>query len=179
MPADEKPGVSSVPAPSARVAVSGARVGVGDEAPDFERSDSQGRPFRLSQMRGRCVVLFFFPKSFTPACTAQSCAFRDAYEDFARAGAEVVGVSSDAGTTHQSFAQRFTLPFRLLPDLDGSLRRLLGVPRTLWMIPGRVTYVIGPDGVVRHVFNSQLNVKRHVASALETVRSLSGAPGAK
>jgi peroxiredoxin Q/BCP len=150
-------------------------VRVGDAVPDFERRDSQGGRFRLSEKCGACVVLFFYPKDFTPGCTAQSCAFRDSYEDFTAAGATVVGVSSDSDASHQGFAGKHRLPFTLISDADGSLRSLLGVPKTLWLFPGRVTYVIGPDGVLRHVFNSQINIGGHIKTALEVVRSLSGA----
>jgi peroxiredoxin Q/BCP len=161
------------PAPPPPGAPAGGPVRVGDPAPDFERPDHQGRPFRLSAMRGRCVVVFFYPKDYTPGCTAQSCRFRDGYEQFTAAGAEVVGISSDAPSTHAGFAGRYRLPFRLLSDADGSLRRLWGVPRTLGLLPGRVTYVVGPDGVVRHRFSSQWRIGTHVQRALDVVRSLS------
>lgn len=159
-------------APSPRVG--GGSVRVGDLAPDFERLDHEGRAFRLSDLRGRCVVVFFYPKDYTPGCTAQSCRFRDGYEDFTAAGAEVVGISGDGASTHAGFAGRYRLPFRLLSDADGSLRRLWGVPRTLGLLPGRVTYVVGPDGVVRHRFSSQWRIGTHVQRALDVVRSLCG-----
>lgn len=146
-------------------------IGVGDAAPDFERPDHQGRPVRLSSLRPRPVVLFFYPKNHTPACTAEACAFRDAYEVFAEAGAEVIGISTGSVEGHAGFARRHGLPFRLVAD-DGSIRRAFGVPRTLGLFPGRVTYVIDGAGTVRHVFNGQLNVSGHIASALEVVRSL-------
>jgi len=152
-------------------------IGVGDAAPDFERPDHIGRPVRLSSLRPRPVVLFFYPKNHTPACTAEACAFRDAYEVFTQAGAEVIGISTGSEASHAGFARRHGLPYRLIAD-DGSIRRAFGVPRTLGLFPGRVTYVIDGAGIVRHVFNGQLNVGGHIASALDVVRSLaSGGTG--
>ena len=149
-------------------------VGVGDAAPDFALPDAQGRVVRLSDHCGRSVVvLFFFPKAGTMGCTKESCAFRDAYETFAAAGAAVIGVSADAREAQAVFAARHRLPFVLLSDTDGEVRRRYGVPTTwLGLIPGRVTYVIDCEGVVRHVFNSQFRPAAHVEEALRIVRRL-------
>lgn len=151
----------------------GARVG--DQAPDFSLPSATGETVRLSDFRGRsAVVLFFFPKANTPACTAEACAFRDSYEAFVDAGAEVIGVSADATETHREFAGRHHLPFRLVSDASGSLRRLYGVPKTFGLLPGRVTYVIDREGIVRHIFSSQLQVARHVEEAVRVLQSLPG-----
>lgn len=146
----------------------------GDPAPDFERPDHLGHPFRLSALRGKPVVLFFYPKDFTPACTAQACSFRDAYENFARAGAEVVGISTGSTGTHASFAQRLALPFRLIVD-DGSIRALFRVPRSLGLFPGRVTYVLDYAGIIRLIFNSQWRIQSHIQEALTIIKSLATA----
>lgn len=143
----------------------------GDPAPDFERPDQSGAPLRLSSLRGKPVVLFFYPKDHTPGCTAQACAFRDAYQQFQSAGAEVLGISSGSPDAHASFAQSHRLPFRLIAD-DGAIRAAFGVPKTLWLFPGRVTYVLDAQGVIRHVFNSQLQVGRHIQDALAVVQRL-------
>ncbi len=146
---------------------------VGDPAPDFEVPSSTGETVRLSDYRGKSeVVLFFYPKDNTPGCTVEACSFRDSYEAFREAGAEVIGVSSDSADSHQRFADRFRLPFVLLSDSDGSLRSRFGVPRTLGVFPGRVTYVIDRDGIVRHIFSSQIQPKRHVAEAIEVLKRL-------
>jgi peroxiredoxin Q/BCP len=121
---------------------------------------------RLSDFRGRPVVVFFYPKDDTPGCTAEACSFRDRYEAFAEAGAEVVGISSDSPESHRRFAARHGLPFLLLSDADGAARSAYGVPRTLGLLPGRVTYVIDAQGVVRHIFNSQFRPARHIEEAL-------------
>lgn len=148
-------------------------VDVGRDAPDFEMPAHDGTVFRLSEHRGKVVVLFFYPHNGTPLCTQEACAFRDRYEQFVVAGAEVVGVSSGEIEEHQAFASRYRLPFVLLADRKGELRRLYGVPKTWGLFPGRSTYVIDPQGKVRHVFHGQLAVDRHVDEALAIVREIS------
>jgi peroxiredoxin Q/BCP len=148
-------------------------VGVGDQAPDFTLPDRTGKTVRLSEFRGRkAVILYFYPKDDTPGCTKESCAFRDSYEAFQEAGAEVVGVSSDTAESHGRFAAKYRLPFTLLSDRGGEVRRRYGVPATLGLLPGRVTYVIDREGTVRHVFNSQFQPAQHIAEALEALRRL-------
>ena len=152
-----------------------ASVAVGDRAPDFALPSQTGAQVSLAEYRGKqAVVLFFYPKDGTAVCTKEACSFRDAYEDFVQAGAVVMGVSSDAVESHQAFASGHRLPFVLLADAAGSLRKAFGVPKTLGLLPGRVTYVIDKEGIVRRVFSSQLSADRHVAEALTVVRQLAG-----
>ncbi len=146
-------------------------VKIGDTAPDFTLSSQSGDMVSLHDLLGRkAVVLFFYPKDGTPGCTMESCAFRDSYEDFKDAGAEVVGISSDGVASHQEFAGRHNLPFLLLSDEGGKIRSLYGVSATLGVFPGRVTYLIGKDGVVRNIFSSQLDIQRHVDESLKILR---------
>ena len=153
----------------------GAEPGVkpGERAPDFSLPDAEGRSFRLSERRGKTpVVLYFYPKDDTPGCTKEACGFRDQYEDFVRLGAEVVGVSSDSSASHQRFAAKHRLPLTLLADEGGTVRRLYGVPANLGgLIPGRVTFVIDREGVVRHVLNAQLDAKRHIEESLANLEA--------
>jgi peroxiredoxin Q/BCP len=149
-------------------------VRLGDPAPDFTLLTAAGGEFRLSDLRGhRAVVLYFYPKDETPGCTAEACAFRDSYEVFTEGGAEVVGVSADSGESHRAFATHHRLPFVLLSDPDGEVRRRYGASRWFGLVSGRVTFVIDRDGIVRHIFESQLQATRHVDEALATLRGLS------
>lgn len=151
-----------------------AGIGVGDSAPDFTKTTQDGDRISLSQFRGeKMVVLYFYPKDETPGCTAEACTFRDNFEDFVEAGAVVIGVSQDSERSHKKFAEHHRLPFLLVSDADKGLQKAYGVPKTMGLLPGRVTYVIDREGTVQHVFNSQLNAKKHVHEALEVVRRLS------
>ena len=148
-------------------------IQTGDKAPDFTLPSQTGEPVRLSDRLGeRVVVLYFYPKDETRGCTAEACAFRDSYEVFAEAGADVIGVSSDSADKHAAFADHHKLPFTLLSDAHGQVRKSYGVPAALGVLPGRVTYVIDRTGTVRHVFNSMTNIARHVDEALEAVKKL-------
>ncbi|HEY9596625.1 MAG TPA: peroxiredoxin [Cyanophyceae cyanobacterium] len=148
-------------------------VNVGDTAPDFTLPSQSGESVSLKDFTGKkSVVLYFYPKDDTPGCTAEACAFRDTYEVFKDAGAEVIGVSDDSPSSHQKFAAKYKLPFTLVSDTGSKLRKLYGVPATLGLLPGRVTYVIDKSGIVRHIFNSQLNFKGHVEESLKTLQSL-------
>ena len=130
---------------------------------------------RLSDYKGKkAVVLYFYPKDYSPGCTKEACAFRDSYEAFKDAGAEVIGVSSDSEESHGLFSLKLGLPFLLLSDEGGKIRELYGVPSSLGLIPGRVTFVIDKDGVVRHVFSSQLNAEKHIEESLRIIKGLQG-----
>jgi len=148
-------------------------IQVGDKAPDFTLPSQAGEQVRLSDRLGeRVVVLYFYPKDETPGCTKEACAFRDSHEVFSEAGAEVIGVSSDSVAKHAAFAGHHKLPFTLLSDEGGKVRKEYGVPSTLGLLAGRVTYVIDRAGTVRHVFNSQMNIGRHVNDALDVVKKI-------
>ena len=135
-------------------AIAGEAIKVGDKAPDFTLPAQDGGNVSLHDFAGqKAVVLYFYPKDNTPGCTKEACSFRDSYEDFKNAGAEVIGVSSDSEKSHQGFAGEHKLPFKLLADKDGRLRKTYGVPSSMGILPGRVTYVIDKTGVVRLVFN--------------------------
>lgn len=148
-----------------------AKLQVGDRAPDFEATTHLGTRVRLADFIGqRGLVLFFYPKDDTPICTKEACSFRDSYNDFVAAGAEVIGVSSDSSESHQAFATRHGLTFPLIADAKGELRRQFGVPSTLGLFPGRATYVIDKEGIVRLIFSAQLASDEHVRKALEALR---------
>jgi peroxiredoxin Q/BCP len=130
----------------------------GTPAPDFELQSDAGETVRLSDLRGRPVVLFFYPKDDTPGCTTQACGIRDAWGEFERAGAVVLGVSPDSEQSHVKFKDKFDLPFTLLADTDHAVAEAYGVWALKkymgreYMGVERTTFVIGADGVVARVF---------------------------
>jgi peroxiredoxin Q/BCP len=146
---------------------------VNDKAPDFRLLSQSGKSIKLSELLGKSVVVvYFYPKDFTSICTKESKAFRDSYEVFKQAGAEVVGISADSVESHKSFAEAEHLPFILLSDSDDRVRKLWRVPNSMGFLPGRVTYVIDKRGVIRSVFDAQLEDKKHVTEALKVIDQL-------
>jgi peroxiredoxin Q/BCP len=145
---------------------------IGQKVPDFELPDQRGHLFQLSKaLKQGPVVLYFFPRDNTPGCTREACSFRDQFPDFERMGATVAGISSDSVSRHQEFAHRLGLPFPLLSDTENRIRELFGVPSGfLGLFPGRVTYILDQEGVIRHIFNSQLRINQHISEALASLQ---------
>ena len=145
-------------------------VKVGDKAPDFTLPSQMGDNVSLSEFFGtKNVVLYFYPKDETAGCTKEACMFRDNYEELTNLGAEVIGVSGQSVESHKSFASHYGLPFILLSDEGNNIRGLYGVPSSMGIIPGRVTYIIDKKGMVRHIFNSQTQAQKHVEEAKKTL----------
>jgi peroxiredoxin Q/BCP len=146
------------------------RLRTGDKAPEFTAVSHRGETVRLSDFLGkRGLVLFFYPKNGTFVCTKEACAFRDSYAKFADAGVEVLGVSGDSDESHRKFATDHQLNFPLISDTDGKLRRLFTVPKTLGIFPGRVTYVIDRQGIIRKIYSAQLASAEHVRQAIDAL----------
>jgi peroxiredoxin Q/BCP len=146
----------------------------GDRLPDLTLTAADGARVRVLDLLGaRPMVLYFYPKDETAGCTRQACSFRDAYQDFVDAGAQVVGVSRDSPTSHQAFAARHRLPFVLLSDEDESAARAMGLRPTLGVLRARVTFVVDARGVIRDAFSSQVRLGEHARRALALVRTLS------
>jgi thioredoxin-dependent peroxiredoxin len=146
---------------------------VGDKAPLFTLTDKDGKLFRLADHIGRSkLVVYFYPKDESYGCTKEACSFRDGYEVFREAGAEVIGISPDDTQSHKSFAEHHRLPFTLLSDPDDRVASRYGVGKTLGILRGRVTFVIDRQGIIRGKFSSQLNYEKHVGEALRVIRSL-------
>ena len=148
-------------------------IAVGSLAPNFTLPTSSGASVSLADFLGwRNVVVYFYPKDFSRGCTAEACSFRDSYEEFKNLGAEVIGISGDDGKSHQAFALEHKLPFILLSDKDDSVRKAYGVKKSLGIIPGRVSFVVDKQGIVRHIFVSQARATAHVDEALAVLKSL-------
>lgn len=148
-------------------------VKVGDKAPDFTLPSQLGDTVTLSEYLGKKnIVLYFYPKDESPGCTKEACSFRDNYQELTSLGAEVLGVSGQSIESHKSFATHHGLPFILLSDADNVVRKLYGVPSTMGVIPGRVTYIIDKQGIVRHVFSSQTQAERHVEEAKQALKQI-------
>ena len=141
----------------------------GDRAPEIRQG-----AFQLSKLRGKHVVIFFFPKADTPGCTKEACEFRDASKTFAKRDAEIIGISPDQSEAQEKFIGKYDLPYTLVPDPDHSIAEAYGVwqekinyGRT-YMGVVRTTFVIGPDGKIAHVFR-KVKVEGHAAEVLAAI----------
>ncbi|USN50158.1 MAG: peroxiredoxin [Myxococcales bacterium] len=144
---------------------------VGEVAPDFVLPDQNGESQVFYKMKGsKGAVLFFYPKDGTPGCTAQSCSFRDNYQELKNLGVEIIGISADSPDSHKQFATQHSLPFALLSDESGEVRKKYGVKKTLGILPGRATFVVGLDGKIIFSFSSQLEIQKHVDEAVKVIK---------
>lgn len=148
-----------------------AKLKEGDKAPDFAVPDGEGKTVRLKDLRGKKVVLYFYPKDDTPGCTKEACAFRDSFAKFKRRGIEVLGVSLDSEKSHQKFAQKYGLPFRLLADMDRKLSESYGtygekkfMGRT-YMGNHRMTFLIDEQGKIKKIY-SKVKPEEHAEEVL-------------
>lgn len=145
----------------------------GDQAPDFTLPDADGQPVRLADLLARGpVVVYFYPRDETSICTAEACSFRDRYEVFREAGAQVVGISRDSVASHRRFADHHGLPFVLLADEDARVHQAWGIGRLGGLVDGRKTFVIDRKGIIRLGFSSLFSADGHVVQALAAVRQI-------
>ncbi|WP_340199297.1 peroxiredoxin [Ascidiimonas sp. W6] len=144
----------------------------GSTLPEFSLKDQNGDSFLSKDLIGhKKVVIFFYPKDFTPGCTKEVCSFRDSYEEFQKLGAEVIGISGDSEKSHQKFSDYYKLPFRLLSDKGNKVRKLFGVPKSLLgILPGRETYVFNKEGKAIMVFNN-MSGSIHMKKALAILKN--------
>lgn len=153
------------------------RVREGDVAPDFALPDDEGRMVRLSDFRGKTVVLYMYPKDNTPGCTAEACDFRDNMARVQSAGAVLLGLSPDSVASHRKFKEKYQLPFPLLADEGAKVADSYGawVEKSMfgrkYMGIERSTFVIDGDGILRKVF-SKVKIKGHVEQVLTAINSL-------
>lgn len=155
-------------------------LAVGTRAPDFSGTLSNGTTFTSASARGRPLVLYFYPKDFTPGCTREACSFRDAHADLVGVhDARVLGVSRDPPESHARFIKEHNLPFEILSDESGAVARAFGALHFGGLLPltKRVTFVIDADGVIRGVFHHELAISNHVDGVRKCLASLGGASG--
>lgn len=143
----------------------------GELVPDITLKDAEGNNFTFHGLIGKkAMVIYFYPKDFTPGCTKEACSFRDSYEDFKDLGAEVIGISTDSEKSHGKFRDRYKLPYILLSDEDKKARKAFNVqPNLLGLLSGRETFVFDKDGKLLHKFNS-MNAARHMPEALNILK---------
>ncbi|AAT42988.1 peroxiredoxin [Picrophilus oshimae] len=143
---------------------------VGDNAPDFEAISDSNEKIRLSdEVKKHRVVLYFYPKDDTPGCTTEACTFRDNYNELLSLGGNVIGVSSDSIESHRKFKEKYRLPFTLISDPDGKIRKLYDA--TGLMLPPRITYVIDKNMKIIEAFNSQMRPRDHVEISINALKS--------
>jgi peroxiredoxin Q/BCP len=146
-------------------------LAVGDDAPDLQAVAQTGQAVNLKELRGKPVVVYFYPRDDTPGCTVEAQGLRDEWSALQATGAVVIGVSTDANESHKAFAEKHQLPFLLLPDPDGKIAAQFGVPVTLGFAK-RVTFVIDAQGKIAKVFPS-VQPKGHAQEVLAALKSLS------
>ncbi|MDQ3748877.1 MAG: peroxiredoxin [Acidobacteriota bacterium] len=133
---------------------------IGENAPDFTLKDGDGNDWKLSEQRGKTIVLLFYPGDNTPVCTKQMCSVRDNWEDYAKTGAEVIGISTDSAASHKGFAEKYDLPLTLLSDEKGEVVEKYNVKSWLPGRSARAVVVVDKRGVVRHHQVQSLSVFR-------------------
>jgi peroxiredoxin Q/BCP len=146
-------------------------LGIGDEAPDISARRRDGSSLQLSSLRGRHVLVYFYPKDDTPGCTAEARALNDNLSALTESGADVIGVSTDSRDSHQRFAEKYGLEFALASDGDQAIRKAYGVGKMMGVLPvtQRVSFLVGPNGRIAHVW-PQVSPAKHAAEVLEEVR---------
>jgi peroxiredoxin Q/BCP len=135
---------------------------IGDSAPDFSAQTTNGETVSLGALRGRPVVIYFFPKAFTMGCTIETRQFRDNYQEISKMGAEVIGISADKFDAQCRFASDNKLPFALVGDEDKRICEAYGVLWPLIKLPQRITFVVDEQGVVQAVFHHEVQISRHL-----------------
>lgn len=149
------------------------KLKVGDKAPDFTVNDQDGNPVRLSDLKGKKVVLYFYPKDMTPGCTAEACNLRDNYSTMAKRGYEILGVSTDSEKSHKKFIEKERLPFRLLADTEKTIHDAYGtwVEKSMYgrkyMGTGRVTFVIDEKGRIDDIID-KVDTQNHAGQILDS-----------
>ena len=148
-------------------------IEVGDKVPIFSLKDQDGAVFNIDKHVGKmAMVIYFYPKDDTSGCTKEACKFRDNFTEFEDRDVKIIGISGDSVESHKNFADKYNLPFTLLADTENEVRKLFGVPYSMFgTIPGRVTYVVNKEGVVIHIYNSMMKAGNHIDEALKVLKN--------
>ncbi len=147
-----------------------SKIRIGDRVPNFRLLNQEGVEINITSFIGKSMVIYFYPKDDTPGCTRQACSFRDEFHRFTDANVTVFGISADSPSSHAAFRAKYKLPFDLLSDEGNKVRAMFGVPSDMFgLIAGRVTYIVNSHGIVTGIYNSQLNVTKHVDEALKVL----------
>ena len=151
---------------------------IGAAAPDFEAPLDDGGTFRLADRRGKSnIVLYFYPKDETPGCVREACGFRDVYAEIERAGATVIGVSTDTAESHRAFRAHHGLPFPLVSDVEKRISELYEARGLFGLMMARITYVIDREGMIRAAFRHDPAISGHVRDVLAALRKIEGPAG--
>jgi peroxiredoxin Q/BCP len=147
-------------------------IKIGDKIPSFSLQDQNGEVFSIDNFLGTtAMVIYFYPKDDTPGCTKEACSFRDTYSEFRDLNAKVIGISADNVASHKKFAEKYNLPFTLLSDTNNKVRKLFGVPGSLFgLIPGRVTYIVDKNGIVTEIYDNMFNAEGHIEESLKALQ---------
>ncbi len=147
-------------------------VNIGDKIPSFTLQDQNGENFLMDDFIGKTsLVIYFYPKDDTPGCTKEACSFRDTYAEFRDLNAKVIGISADNVASHKKFAEKYNLPFTLLSDTNNKIRKLLGVPGSLFgLVPGRVTYIVDQNGIVTDIYDNMFKAEEHIKESLKALQ---------
>lgn len=142
------------------------KLNIGDQAPDFELPATGDKSFHLaSSINEGKLILYFYPKDFTPGCTAEACGFRDEFSELRKSQIRVFGISLDSIESHEKFKNEYQLPFDLLSDKDGKVSRLYGVYNGLFRIANRVTFIVDGDGKILSITKNMFAPKAHIKAA--------------
>jgi peroxiredoxin Q/BCP len=150
-------------------------MNINDKAPDFTLQDENSKEIALKDLRGKTVILYFYPRADTPGCTIEACEFRDTYKKIQKTGAVLLGISPDTPKAQKKFADKFTLPFTLLADADKKVANAFGVMKEKNMYGkkvmgvARTTFIIGPHGKIEHIFE-KVKPEGHAEEVLEYLK---------
>ena len=144
-----------------------------DKLPYFILKNQYNKEVNSKNFYGKNLVVFFYPKDDTPGCTTEVCNFRDNYSEIKKYNSNIVGISSDSVKSHNNFSKKFNITYHLLSDNDNKVKKLFGVPRSMFgLLPGRVTYIFDEEAILLKIINSQINIYKHLSETIKFLKKL-------